>query len=81
MTLTELLPAVGSLTEDEKWQLFDELREELMPEQELGEDNTTTIADQIHRSLEAQFQDYLLRPESASTLEEVRRKMRQGRKK
>ena len=71
MTLSELLPSIGELSLDEKWQLMDGLWHELAEP-----DNTTEISEEIHSVLEARYQNYLLNPSSGSSVEEVCRKMR-----
>jgi len=69
MTLSELLPAIGRLTLDEKWQFMDELHEDLYA-QEPG----PAFAD-LHDLLEARIREFEVDPSLARPWTEVRQRL------
>ena len=75
--IAERIPQLKTFTADEKWQLVDEL------EQELTADDPTMqepLKSEIFAELERRWQHYLEHPESAMTLDEARRRMFASRK-
>ncbi len=67
-----------SFSKEEKWQVFEELQEEL-----LADDPTMhePMKSEIVAALERRWQHYLAHPESAMTLDEARRRMLESRRK
>lgn len=65
-----------SFSKEEKWQIFDELQEELM-----ADDPTTQepLKSEIVAELERRHQHYLAHPETAIPWEEVSRRMKAQR--
>jgi hypothetical protein len=76
--IAERLPELLSFSKEEKWQVFEELREEL-----LADDPTLhePFKSEIVAELEQRWQHYLAHPESAMTLDEARRRMLESRSK
>jgi putative addiction module component (TIGR02574 family) len=70
--ILERFPEVAQLPEDEKWQLMAEIEDDLF-----GKDPATRepLKSQIVRLLEARMQHYREYPETASSWEEVSRRM------
>lgn len=68
--IAERLPELLKFSKEEKWQLMIELEEELWHDDREGE-----RADAIFMELERRRAHYEAHPDSAMTLEEVRRKM------
>jgi putative addiction module component (TIGR02574 family) len=75
--IAERLPELLSFTNEEKWQLIDELQDEL-----LADDPTMQepLKGEIIAELERRYQHYLAHPESAVPWEEVSRKMKAQRR-
>ena len=74
--IAERLPALMNFSTEEKWQIFDELQEEL-----LADDPTMhePLKSEIVAELERRYQHYLAHPETAVPWEEVSRRMKARR--
>jgi putative addiction module component (TIGR02574 family) len=72
--IAETIPAIGKLTEDEKWLLIEELTEELSSKPGAYPVRADHVA-----LLEQRFAEYRKDPSTASTWEEVKRRFERAR--
>ncbi len=72
--ILERLPDVQQLSPSDKRRLAEELWDELLPRQPL-----TTNDDALEKLLDVRHHDYELRPDTASSWEEVRRRLNAAR--
>jgi hypothetical protein len=67
------IPALATLTVDEKWQLMAELEDEVMAGDPTEQE---PFKSEIVHLLETRYQHYLSHPETASSWEDVSKRMR-----
>jgi putative addiction module component (TIGR02574 family) len=75
--IAELLPGLEKLTREQKWQLVEELEEELMADDPTMHE---PLKSEIVRLLESRHDQFLAHPETASTVEQVSQRMRAQKK-
>lgn len=75
--IAERIPQLKDFTREEKWQLVDELEQELTSDDPTMQEPLKSV---IFAELERRWQHYQKHPESAMTLDEARRRMFASRK-